>query len=186
MQVKDRLTFSVMSLWGTAKSARFSWICLNQLTSTLASNGRVVTLIHLANDLLRGSNHAVRIADRETQPAIVVVDEILPAFLVLPIRCRRAADDVPSFLRMLQEIVDHDRRDRVLDRLQLELEIRANLEQLVEQERLRVGAPRAGAAGALAAELAVGSMAGAGASSRRPAAPRPAAGPRADSSQSKF
>ena len=102
----------------------------------------MVTLIDLANDLLRGGDHAVRIADRKTQPAIVVVDEILAAFLVLPVRRGRAADDVPRLLRMLQEIVDDDRRDLVADRLQFELEIRANLEDLVEQERLRVDAPR--------------------------------------------
>src|SRR5690606_17292256 len=94
--------------------------------------------VDLANDLLRGRDHAGRIAYRKAQTAIVVVDEVSPALLVLPVRRGRAADDVPRLLRMLQKAVDHDRRDRVLYRLETELQIGADLEDLVEQERLSV------------------------------------------------
>src|SRR6185295_16011165 len=84
-------------------------------------------LVDLVDYLLRGGNHAVRRPDRKAQPAIVVVDEISAALLVLPVRGGRAPDQVPDFLRILQEIVDHDRRDRILYTLQINLEIRADI-----------------------------------------------------------
>src|SRR6185503_21345992 len=68
--------------------------------------------------------------------------EILSALLVLPVRRGRAAYHVPCLRRILQKMVDDYRRNRVLYRLQADLEIGADVEKLVEQEWLRIGAPR--------------------------------------------